>query len=49
MLRNKEIRMCLAVASSWTLIGMAGCDNPKPAESAGRKIDHNRLTVSLKG
>ena len=33
------IKTCLLAASSLTLIALAGCDKPAPAETAGRKID----------
>jgi len=33
------IRMGLLAASSTALLGLAACDNPRPAETAGKKID----------
>ena len=39
MIRKEKFRLCLLAASSMALVGLAGCDNPKPAETAGRKID----------
>ena len=33
------IKMGLLAASSMALLGLAGCDNPKPGETAGKKID----------
>jgi hyperosmotically inducible protein len=33
------IKSCLLVTSSLTLIGLVGCDNPAPAETAGKKLD----------
>jgi hyperosmotically inducible protein len=38
MKKNSGIHI-LAAASSLALIALAGCDNPKPAETAGKKID----------
>jgi osmotically-inducible protein OsmY len=36
----------LLAAASLTLIGLVGCDNPKPAETAGKKIDQAMEKVS---
>jgi len=36
---NSAIKTCLLAASMLTLIALAGCDKPAPAETAGKKID----------
>jgi hyperosmotically inducible protein len=36
---NNAVKTCLLAASSLTLIALAGCDKPAPAETAGRKVD----------
>lgn len=41
MNRNTSIKSCLLVAASLTLIGLVGCDNPSPAETAGKKLDQS--------
>jgi osmotically-inducible protein OsmY len=42
------IKSCLLATSSLTLIGLAGCDNPSPAESAGKKFDQTMERVGQK-
>jgi len=37
---------CLLAAASLSLAGLAGCDNPKPAETAGKKIDQTMEKVT---
>jgi osmotically-inducible protein OsmY len=37
---------CLLAAASLSLVGLVGCDNPKPAETAGKKIDQAMEKVS---
>ena len=45
---NTGIRTCLLAASSLALIAVAGCDNPRPAETAGKKIDQTMENVGQK-
>ena len=37
---------CLLAAASLSLVGLVGRDNPKPAETAGKKIDQAMEKVS---
>jgi hyperosmotically inducible periplasmic protein len=39
MNRNTGIKMCLLATASLGVMAVAGCDQPNPAETAGRKID----------
>jgi hyperosmotically inducible protein len=38
---NTGMKMFLLAASSLALIGLGGCDQPQPAETAGKKIDQS--------
>lgn len=48
MNRNTGIRMCLVAAASLALIGLGGCDQPQPAETAGKKIDQRMEQIGQK-
>ena len=40
--------MCLAAASSLAFIGLVGCDQPQPAETAGKKLDQRMENIGQK-
>jgi osmotically-inducible protein OsmY len=39
---------CLLAAASLSLVGLVGCDNPKPGETAGKKVDQTMEKVTQK-
>ena len=48
MNRNTGMKMCLLAVSSLALIGLAGCDQPQPAETAGKKLDQSMAKIGEK-
>jgi osmotically-inducible protein OsmY len=46
MNRVTGVTKCLLAAASLSLLGLVGCDNPKSAETAGKKIDQAMEKVS---
>ena len=46
MNRAPGFTKCVLAAASLSLAGLVGCDNPKPAETAGKKIDQAMEKVS---
>ncbi len=45
---NTGIRMFVLAMSSLALIGLVGCDNPSPAETAGKKLDQSMEKMGQK-
>ena len=41
-------KACLLAGSSMALIGLGGCDQPQPAETAGKKIDQSMAKMGEK-
>ena len=42
------IKMFVLATSSMALVGLVGCDNPSPAETAGKKLDQSMEKMGQK-